>query len=167
MTDPAAGGDHRSAPEQLADWVIFAPLGLALEARRLFPELAARGRRQILFTRTVGKYAVRRGQARLDELVGTGLGLVSAFLPTSGEPAPEAEPATVETVTSLTAVEDLPADAGRDSEHLAIPDYDNLSAFQVMPRLEALDPTDLDAVRAYEESTRGRRTILNKIAQLS
>ncbi len=166
MTPADSSGNGRSAPEQLADWVLFAPLGLALEARRLFPEMAARGRRQILFTRTVGKYALRRGQARLDGLVGTGLGLVNGFLPTDG-PAPRAE-ATSETATNLVAVDDLPADiGGPDSDHLAIPDYDNLSAFQVMPRLEALDPTDLDAVRAYEESTRGRRTILNKIAQLS
>ncbi len=62
---------------------------------------------------------------------------------------------------------DEPVESGPDAGDLAIPDYDNLSAFQVMPRLEALDPTDLDAVREYEESTRGRRTILNKIAQLS
>ena len=109
---------------------------------------------------------LRRGQARLDGLVGTGLGLVNGFLPTDAA-APPAE-ATSETAANLVAVDDLPADiGGPDSDHLAIPDYDNLSAFQVMPRLEALDPTDLDAVRAYEESTRGRRTILNKIAQLS
>jgi hypothetical protein len=165
MTPADPSGNDRSAPEQLADWVLFAPLGLALEARRLFPEMAARGRRQILFTRTVGKYALRRGQARLDGLVGTGLGMVSGFLPTdaAGRPAE----VTNETAINLVAVDDLPADFGPDSDHLAIPDYDNLSAFQVMPRLEALDPTDLDAVRAYEESTRGRRTILNKIAQLS
>ena len=165
MTPPDFGGHNRSAPEQLADWVLFAPLGLALEARRLFPEMAARGRRQVLFTRTVGKYALRRGQARLDGLVGTGLGLVNGFLP--GNDGAEPVEATIDTATSLAAVEDLPTDLGPDSDHLAIPDYDNLSAFQVMPRLEALDPTDLDAVRAYEESTRGRRTILNKIAQLS
>jgi hypothetical protein len=165
MTPADPSGNDRSAPEQLADWVLFAPLGLALEARRLFPEMAARGRRQILFTRTVGKYALRRGQARLDGLVGTGLGLVNGLLPTDAA-APPAE-ATIGTANTLVAVDNLPADIGPDSDHLAIPDYDNLSAFQVMPRLEALDPTDLDAVRAYEESTRGRRTILNKIAQLS
>ncbi len=165
MTPPDLGGNDRSAPEQLADWVLFAPLGLALEARRLFPEMAARGRRQVLFTRTVGKYALRRGQARLDGLVGTGLGLVSGLLPGNDGAGP-AE-ATIDPVTNLVAVEDVPGDLGLDSDHLAIPDYDNLSAFQVMPRLEALDPTELDAVRAYEESTRGRRTILNKIAQLS
>ncbi|HEY5888550.1 MAG TPA: hypothetical protein VIT24_12520 [Acidimicrobiales bacterium] len=165
MTPPDLGDNNRSAPEQLADWVLFAPLGLALEARRLFPEMAARGRRQVLFTRTVGKYALRRGRGRLDGLVGTGLGLVGGFLP--GSDGSGSTEATIDTAKTLVAVEDLPPDRGPDSDHLAIPDYDNLSAFQVMPRLEALDPTDLDAVRAYEESTRGRRTILNKIAQLS
>jgi hypothetical protein len=165
MSTPHENG-HRSAPEQLADFVLFAPLGLALEARKLYPELAARGRRQLLFTRTVGKFAVRRGQHRLDDILATGVGLVSGFLP-NNDPAPTPEAPEAEVAPTLTAVPDVPAEPGPDDTHLAIPDYDSLSAFQVMPRLEALDPSDLDAVRAYEESTRGRRTILNKIAQLS
>jgi hypothetical protein len=164
MSEPRTTED-RSAPEQLADFVVFAPLGFALEVRRLYPELAARGRRQLLFTRTVGKFAVRRGQQRLDELMATGVGLVSAFLPTNQDPT--AETPQPEAAPTLAVVPDAPAEPGPDDAHLAIPDYDSLSAFQVMPRLEALDPSDLDAVRAYEESTRGRRTILNKIAQLS
>ncbi len=173
MNDAAHGpGEQgRSAPEQVADLVLYVPLGLALEARRLYPEMAARGRRQILFTRTIGKFAVKRGRQRLDSIVGTGLALVSAHLPSATEPDGGADDGDVETatnpVTPLAAVADQPAEPGPDAGALAIPDYDNLSAFQVMPRLEALDPTDLDAVRAYEESTRGRRTILNKIAQLS
>jgi len=172
---PGPGDDGRSAVEQVADLVLYAPLGLSLEARRLFPEMAARGRRQILFTRTIGKYAVRRGRQRVDDVVGTGVALVSAFLPTGSGPDEAPDEATVDTAEvpagdlepGLSLVETGPVDPGPDSGALAIPDYDNLSAFQVMPRLEALDPTDLDAVRAYEESTRGRRTILNKIAQLS
>jgi hypothetical protein len=159
--------EGRSAVEQMADAVLYVPLGLALEARRLYPELAARGRRQLLFTRTVGKYAVRRGQTKVDELLATGVGLVSAFLPNNEAAEPVEAVAQVETATNLAAVEDLPPEPGPDADHLAIPDYDSLSAFQVMPRLEALDAEDLDAVREYEASTRGRRTILNKIAQLS
>lgn len=168
---PGPGDDGRCALEQVADAVLYAPLGLALEARRLFPEMAARGRRQILFTRTIGKYTVRRGRRRVDEILGTGLAVVSAYLPTGGEPETGAEELEHETANDrparLVAVETEPTAPGPDPAELAIPDYDNLSAFQVMPRLAALDPTDLDAVRAYEESTRGRRTILNKIAQLS
>ena len=49
---------------------------------------------------------------------------------------------------------------------LGIPDYDSLSASQVVSRLRGLTPKDLDALRAYESATRARKTILNKITQL-
>ena len=52
-------------------------------------------------------------------------------------------------------------------EELPIPDYDELSASQVIERLDGLDADSLDAIRAYEASHRGRNTILGKIAQLS
>ncbi|HEX5586704.1 MAG TPA: hypothetical protein VFZ17_05310 [Acidimicrobiia bacterium] len=50
---------------------------------------------------------------------------------------------------------------------LAIPDYDELSASQVVERLEGLDRASLDAIRSYETAHRGRNTILGKIAQLT
>jgi hypothetical protein len=50
---------------------------------------------------------------------------------------------------------------------LVIPDYDELSASQVVERLDGLPAGDLDAVRAYEEAHRARRTILYKIEQLT
>lgn len=49
---------------------------------------------------------------------------------------------------------------------LAIPGYDTLSASQVVQRLAGLSAEELEAVRAYETSTRSRRTILSKVAQL-
>jgi hypothetical protein len=50
---------------------------------------------------------------------------------------------------------------------LAIPEYDQLSASQVVERLEGLTATELDEVRAYELAHRGRSTILGKIVQLT
>ena len=50
---------------------------------------------------------------------------------------------------------------------LAIPEYDQLSASQVVERLDGLTPAELDAVRAYELAHRGRNTILGKITQLT
>ena len=50
---------------------------------------------------------------------------------------------------------------------LAIPGYDALSASQVVERLDGLDATELQAVRAYESAHRNRRTILGKIDQLA
>jgi hypothetical protein len=52
-------------------------------------------------------------------------------------------------------------------ETLPIRDYDELSASQVVERLEGLTPPDLVGVREYEEQHRGRRTILGKIEQLT
>ncbi len=49
---------------------------------------------------------------------------------------------------------------------LAIPDYDSLSASQVVPRLAGLTTEELEAVRLYEASHRARRTILGRVAQL-
>ncbi|HLH29282.1 MAG TPA: hypothetical protein VKW77_10215 [Acidimicrobiales bacterium] len=49
---------------------------------------------------------------------------------------------------------------------LAIPGFDTLSASQVVQRLDGLSREQLVSVRAYETSTRGRRTILNRVDQL-
>jgi hypothetical protein len=57
---------------------------------------------------------------------------------------------------------DVPA-----TDELPIPDYDELSASQVVERLDGLDRESLDAVRRYETEHRGRNTILGKIAQLT
>ena len=49
---------------------------------------------------------------------------------------------------------------------LAIPDYDGLSASQVVNRLAGLSPVELESVQLYEAAHRGRKTILSKVAQL-
>jgi hypothetical protein len=51
-------------------------------------------------------------------------------------------------------------------DDLAIPEYDSLSAPQVVQRLSGLRRDELEAVRRYELAHRGRKTILNKVAQL-
>ena len=49
---------------------------------------------------------------------------------------------------------------------LSIPGFDTLSASQVVQRLDGLNRSELVSVRAYEASTRGRRTILSRVDQL-
>jgi len=53
-----------------------------------------------------------------------------------------------------------------DVASLAIPGFDTLSASQVVQRLDGLSRSELVAVRTYEASTRGRRTILSRVDQL-
>jgi len=73
-------------------------------------------------------------------------------------------PAGKSTHTSTTTKTAAPAPAATT---LVIPDYDELSASQVVERLDGLPASELDAVRAYEEAHRARRTILYKIEQLT
>ncbi|MGP8059378.1 MAG: hypothetical protein ACLP9C_07075 [Acidimicrobiales bacterium] len=49
---------------------------------------------------------------------------------------------------------------------LAIPDYEALSASQVVRRLDGLGPGELGAVYRHEAATRRRRTILHRAQQL-
>ena len=82
-------------------------------------------------------------------------------------PAPAAAAATPEAPSThrvrLRSCRSAPAP---EVETLAIPDYDELSASQVVERLVGLDHTSLDAIRRYELAHRGRNTILGKITQL-
>jgi hypothetical protein len=166
--------DHKSPFDQALDLVLFVPVGLAITAREQLPRLAEKGREQVTgqvaMARMIGKFAVSQGQREatkvrqqaMDAL--TGLRVIGR----NGQPAPpgQREPATrrspgVATNGSRGEEQQAPA-----SGTLAIPGYDSLSASQVVQRLGGLASEELEAVRQYESATRGRRTILSKIAQL-
>jgi hypothetical protein len=83
-------------------------------------------------------------------------------VPAPQAPAPVPMPAAVPMPAG-----DLPEADVPSVDALPIPDYDELSASQVVERLEGLDRQSLDAIRRYESGHRGRNTILGKIAQLS
>ena len=56
---------------------------------------------------------------------------------------------------------------GLDASALPIPDYDELSALQVVERLAGIPEAQLNDLRAYESARRSRRTILAKIDLLT
>lgn len=61
MSSKATGtteGAERSPIERALDVGVYAPLGFALEFRRLVPELAEAGRQQVAFSRSLGKAAL-------------------------------------------------------------------------------------------------------------
>lgn len=79
---------------------------------------------------------------------------------------PDGHGTTAPAPTVASAPSPAPAGPSIDVETLAIPDYDSLSASQVIPRLDGLSTDELEAVRQYEAGARGRKTILSRIAQL-
>lgn len=169
--------DGKSPIEQAVEVFVYAPLGLALEARNLLPQLVERGRQQVTMARMIGQFAMRQGQSGATKVlvkatdqantVLTDLGLLNRE-PDAAEPAPPkpAQPtaAAAATVAAITPAE--PAPRSGNAGGLAIADYESLAASQVIPRLPGLSGEELEAVRHYEAAHRGRKTVLNRIAQL-
>jgi hypothetical protein len=91
--------------------------------------------------------------------------------PSPAPAVPRPEPVAVRPDPSPTTAMPAATAPGRDSGPLSaalpIPAYDSLSASQVVPRLSSLTAEELESVRAYETAHRGRKTILNKVAQLA
>ena len=179
----------KSPIEQALELLVYAPLGLALTARDELPSLIDRGRQQVAsqttLARMMGQFAVKEAEKqlrqRLDRLAergpeaaaprdpaGDGDG-ASAAGPSGG--GSDATPATEGAPGRQPKAASDPGTANGQARRLeapdlAIPGYDSLSASQVVQRLSGLSGPELAEVRAYEDATRGRRTILTKIAQL-
>ena len=179
----------KSPLDHAVDLFVYAPIGLAAAARDLVPTLVERGRRQldpqVGMARTIGQLAAAQGRSQAEKVLEAAidraraqaeatlrqLGVLPEPAPTA--PAPTGEDLWVPTAAPSPAPEAAPAPgpfpAGGHQPsalELPIPDYDSLSASQVVPRLSSLTVSELAAVRTYEEAHRGRRTILHKIAQL-
>jgi hypothetical protein len=178
----ASPGADRSPVDVAVDLLLHAPLGLLVTARDELPRLIAKGRQEATGARFVGKMAVGMGQREAGKLVRSAaerladLGLVpdprrsaggGEEAAGGGGPVPDAAASTeaAEPAPPDAATTDQPS-AARTSDALAIPGYDLLSAPHVVQRLDGLSDEELEAVRAYEAATRGRKTILSRIAQI-
>jgi len=144
--------DDDRLTDQVLDLLVYAPIGLALEARELIPKLADRGRGQVALTRLAGRVAGQRGQGEARKVVDQVVEVVETVL--SGEAGDPA--VTDEELLDLTEVGDA----------LPIDDYDDLSAPQLLPFLSPLSGDELDTVLRYEQAHRSRATVINRIRQL-
>src|SRR5262245_22859468 len=165
--------------DTMADLFVYAPIGLFFEGPTLLPKLAEQGRTTVRNARMFGQFAVRMGETqlrrRLSGVEAQAEGWLRSFgLVTDDDAATRARDAAAADGDDGVVVEferpgAVPAvePAAPDVADLAITDYDSLSASQVVTRLEGLTADELEAVRAYEAAHRGRKTILNKAAQLA
>jgi hypothetical protein len=193
--------ENKKPVDQLLDLFVYAPLGFAMEARKLLPDMIERGRQQVTgqvgMARVIGQFAVQQGQTEAGKAVANAQKQAASVLenlgvggsrngadPRATEPPANRPPATAKapakaaapaattasaatTPSSAASPAPDPAPASSvDVATLAIPDYDSLSASQVVPRLAGLSSEELEAVRDYEAGHRGRKTILNRVAQL-
>lgn len=164
--------ERQDPAEQILDLLVYAPLGLLFEARDLVPKLADKGRQrmggQVTVARMIGELAVRQGQTRAEKVIQR----LREQQARSAAPGPAPDPgnghgpAPSAAATRSASSPASPGPSRAEASSLAIPGYDTLSASQVVPRLEGLSAGELDSIRAYEEATRARKTVLTRIAQL-
>jgi hypothetical protein len=184
--------DEPTLPERLLELALYVPVGLAAVVVEELPSLAEKGREklggQVQLARMIGKMAVSEVQRKVGRAtskpnppapvvpsrpVATAPPAASSSPPSQPRPpasAPAARPPKAAAQRRPAATK--AASSGSVAEAptaalLPIPGYDTLAASQVVQRLGSLRPEELDAVRRYEVATRGRRTILHRIAQLS
>ena len=142
---------------------------------------------QVAQAKAMGEFAVNFGGPKVLEHVEKGIAMArksaeavlgggadESEFPDATEDGPPparhapAEPAAAPAASAASQPgESTSASTAPKAATLGIPDYDELSASQVVERLDGLQAGELDAVRAYEEAHRSRRTILYKIEQLT
>lgn len=155
----AAKRDDSTAADQLVDLLVYAPVGIALEAVDNLPKYIERGKSQVTLGRFVARAAAKKGTSTI-ESVGervvqeAGQVIVDLFgidlSPSKGEDepvvAPRPEPA--------------------DDTALPIANYDSQAAAQIVKLLGQLTPEEREIIDEHERSGRNRVTILRKIDQL-
>ena len=169
------------AVEHAFDLFVYAPIGILFEGASLLPDLIAKGKGHVATARVMGKFAVDQAAKGAsdasakaqDRAAGVISFLGDSITPLQPEPRPESPPTSRTATTSARATtarvasDAAPIAASRVSAAaLAIPDYDGLSASQVVNRLAGLSAVELENVQLYEAAHRGRKTILSKVAQL-
>jgi hypothetical protein len=167
--------DEKSPLERLIEAAVFAPLGIAAMVREELPKLVERGQQEANMAKAMGQFAVTMGRQELEKRLKqvadrpTQTRASTPAAPTT-PPAPSApaKPATPKPAPTPPPSASANGSAVKvhDANSLAIPGYDSLSASQVVERLAGLNAEELEAIGSYESAGRGRRTILNRVAQL-
>lgn len=169
--------DSQQTSEQLVELLIYAPVGIALEALDNFPKFVERGKSQVTLARFFAKAAARKGSKSVESVAEGVLNdaaqvLVDLFgidLTADNEQSHKAPPADDKTSATSPNAKDrtdsdsLETDGGL--EHF-IDGYDNLSAREIIVLLDSLSEAQLSLVAEYEAENRNRVTIQRKIEQL-
>jgi hypothetical protein len=167
------------AVEHALDLFLYAPIGLLFDGGSLLQQLVEKGRNQVSTARVIGRFAVDVGRTEATKAAGRWQDQAAGVLdflgdsvigrpaerPSPAAPRPAAKTSPAPPVREVAGATSSPATSS-SAASLAIPDYDGLSASQVVNRLAGLTPAELAAVQGYELANRGRKTILSKVAQL-
>ena len=152
--------------EQLLDLFLYAPIGLVAKGADSLPDLVQRGRSQASNARVVGQFALGASNAKVRKSLADAEQHLHAFLKIVAE---SSRVSTARSTASAAAGDTASAEPEAADDRLIddlIPDYDSLTAAQVLPLLAGMTPAQLSRVETYELAKRSRKTVLNRIRQL-
>lgn len=165
----ASEGDApRSIADLALDVLVYGPAGVLITAASDMPAMAAKGKERIeqelRNAHVVGRFVVDAGMRQVRGQLG------SLLREQPERPRPGRTPAPTTGAAPFTGAAAPGPSAGAPARDAAvdraIPDYDTLSASQVVRRLDGLKARELRAIVRHELANRGRRTILNRAEQL-
>ncbi len=155
--------DAQNPADQILELLVYAPVGLALEAVDNFPKFVERGRSQVTIGRFLARTAAKRGgatvEAAAERVVNDAAQVVVDLFGIDLRPdgAAPAEAA---------VTQDDVDEAMAEHDELPIDEYDSQAAAQIIKLLPQLDDEELQVIADHESANRGRVTILRKIDQL-
>ncbi len=154
--------------DRALDLLVYGPAGVLLTAAGDMPAMAAKGRQRVgqelRNAHVVGRFVVDAGIRQLGGRLARPLaGSPSPDGTGDGSDAPSTHHGSPARRSPAPGAGSPVRDAAVDR---AIPDYDTLSASQVVRRLDGLEPPELRAIVRHELANRGRRTVLHRAEQL-
>ncbi len=171
--------------EQLIDLFVYAPVGMIYEYQNVIPTLVRRGKSQVQLARVLGQMAARQGGGGIEGAVGLAMGSavggaagllargISEFGSIVGlSDTDKAVPPVYEVVDVAEPSVDKQypgplADGVADPNSFPIPDYDQLTAKEIIQILPDLKAAERDQIGRHEAVGQKRKTILAKLARLS
>jgi hypothetical protein len=138
------------------DVLVIAPLGVGAAALGDAPATVKRVRQELNNARFIGRLTVNRSVSELRQR-----------FESSTTPSTESETTeNVDDVEAISATADALAQIP-EAKDLALPDYDQLPAIDIVAKLGQLSASERGAIETYENANRQRRTVLGKLAQLN
>lgn len=153
--------DQRPLIERLLDVVVYAPIGLLGQLQEEVPKFAAEGRQKfenrVQVAKFIGQMSVTYGRQEVArKLAERSQRAAATPAPVVDDSPPEAS-FPDDAAAAVTAPESAP---------LPFDGYDTMAAAHIVQQLRRMARAELDAVEAYEQQHRNRRTVLAKIDQI-
>jgi hypothetical protein len=159
------------------DLLFFAPLGFALEAKRLLPTFVSRGKREVSNARIIGSFVTPIAKRKAERFIAESVRRErskpkppnTTQAPVSEEPRPSNS--TLELAVPSNdnpkpvSTDPISGVVSPDVAALPIENYDQLPSSTIVELIDRLNPAERSAVARYEQANRKRRTILTKIGQ--